>query len=100
MCGCWKSMGASRGTGQQSCNKLSSVITWMKLYARADVEDVARFDAFMAEFGFAIIEIDAQIMQAAAMLASERRRTGRKIALPDALIAATAPCWATAENQR
>lgn len=67
-----------------------SSITWMEVYAGADVDDAPRFDAFMAEFGFEIIEIDSEIMQAAAALVSERRRFGPKIALPDAIIAATA----------
>jgi predicted nucleic acid-binding protein len=67
-----------------------SSITWMEVYAGADVDDAPRFDAFMAEFGFEIIEIDAQIMQTAAQMVSERRRNGPKIGLPDAIIAATA----------
>jgi predicted nucleic acid-binding protein len=31
-------------------NPAISVITWMELYGGADVDDVPRFDAFMAEF--------------------------------------------------
>lgn len=71
-------------------NPAISVITWMELYGGADVDDVPRFDAFMAEFGFEIIEIDAEIMRAATTLMSERRRLGPKISLPDAIIQATA----------
>ncbi|CAN7586918.1 type II toxin-antitoxin system VapC family toxin [Pseudoduganella sp. LjRoot289] len=71
-------------------NPAISVITWMELYSGANPEDVPRFDAFMVEFGFEIVEIDAEIMHAAAALVSARRRTGRKIALSDAIIAATA----------
>jgi predicted nucleic acid-binding protein len=71
-------------------NPAISVITWMELYGGADVDDVPRFDAFMAEFGLEIIEIDAKIMQAAAALVSERRRMGPKIGLPDPIIQATA----------
>lgn len=67
-----------------------SSITWMEVYAGADVDDVPKFDAFMAQFGFEIIEIDANIMQLAAQMVSQGRRTGPKIALPDAIIAATA----------
>lgn len=67
-----------------------SAVTWMELYGGADVDDVPRFDAFMAEFGLEIIEVDAEIMRAAATLQSERRRAGKKIALPDAIIQATA----------
>lgn len=64
-------------------NPAISAITWMELYGGADVDDVPRFDEFMADFGFEIIEIDAAIM-------SERRRIGPKISLPDAIIQATA----------
>ena len=71
-------------------NPAISVITWMELYGGADVTDVPRFDEFMADFGFEIIEIDAEIMQAAATIMSERRRLGPKIGLPDAIIQATA----------
>ena len=67
-----------------------SGITWMELYGGADVDDVSKFDEFMADFGFEIIEIDAAIMRAAATIMSERRWTGPKIALPDAIIQATA----------
>ncbi|PWF54924.1 PIN domain-containing protein [Massilia glaciei] len=71
-------------------NPAISVISWMELYAGANVADVPRFDEFMADFGFEIIEIDAEIMQAAAALMSERRRSGPRIGLPDAIIQATA----------
>lgn len=71
-------------------NPAISAITWMELYGGADVNDAARLDAFMAEFGLIIIEIDAEIMRAAANIVSERRRVGPKIALPDAIIQATA----------
>ncbi|WP_093557017.1 type II toxin-antitoxin system VapC family toxin [Pseudoduganella namucuonensis] len=67
-----------------------SAITWMELYGGANADEIPRFDAFMAEFGLEIIEIDAEIMQAAAALVAERRRIGPKISLPDAIIAATA----------
>jgi predicted nucleic acid-binding protein len=67
-----------------------SCITWMELYAGADVDDVPRINAFMAQFEFNIIMIDDKIMAAAARIMSQRRRTGPKIALPDAIIAATA----------
>ncbi len=71
-------------------NPAISVITWMELYGGADVGDVPRFDDFMVEFGFEIIEIDAAIMRTAAGILSERRRLGPKIGLPDAIIQATA----------
>ncbi len=71
-------------------NPAISAVTWMELYGGADVDDVARFDEFMADFGFEIIEIDAEIMQKAATIVSERRRFGPKIGLPDAIIQATA----------
>ncbi len=62
----------------------------MELYGGADAGEVPKFDEFMADFGFEIIEIDADIMRAAASVMSERRRVGPKIALPDAIIQATA----------
>lgn len=71
-------------------NPAISVITWMELYGGADLTDVPRFDEFMVDFGFEIIEIDAVIMQAAAAIMSERRRLGPKIGLADAIIQATA----------
>ena len=67
-----------------------SAVTWMEWYGGADVDEVPRFDAFMAEFGLQIIDIDAEIMRVAAMLLSKRRRAGKKLALPDAIIQATA----------
>src|SRR5471030_189721 len=71
-------------------NPAISAITWMELYGGADVDDIPRLDDFMADFGIEIIEVDAEIMQAAAKLVSERRRHGPKIPLPDAIIQATA----------
>lgn len=71
-------------------NPAISVITWMELYGGANNDEVPKFDEFMAEFGFEIIEIDPEIMQTAASIMSERRRVGPKIALPDAIIQATA----------
>lgn len=67
-----------------------SVITWMELYGGADINDVPRFDEFMTDFGFDIIDIDADIMRTAAAIVSERRRLGPKMSLPDAIIQATA----------
>jgi predicted nucleic acid-binding protein len=67
-----------------------SAVSWMELYGGAEGHDVPRFDEFMADFGFEIIEIDAEIMRAAATIMSERRRLGPKIALPDAIIQAIA----------
>jgi predicted nucleic acid-binding protein len=67
-----------------------SSVTWMELYAGADVVDVPRFDTFMAQFGFEIIEIDVKIMKLAARIVSQARKSGPKIALPDAIIGATA----------
>jgi predicted nucleic acid-binding protein len=67
-----------------------SAVTWMEWYGGADVDEVPRFDAFMAEFALEIIDIDAVIMRAAATLVAKRRRAGKKIALPDAIIQATA----------
>lgn len=71
-------------------NPAISAITWMELYGGAEPDDVARFDSFIDEFDLEIIEIDADIMRAAAALASKRRRAGKKIALSDAIIQATA----------
>jgi predicted nucleic acid-binding protein len=65
-------------------------ITWMEFYGGASPEDVPRLDAFIAEFGFEIIEIDAEIRQASAALIAARRKNGRKIALSDAIIVAIA----------
>jgi len=67
-----------------------SAVTWMEWYGGADMDDVPRFDAFIVEFGLEIIEIDAEIMRTAAALVAKRRRAGKKIALPDAIIQATA----------
>lgn len=71
-------------------NPAISVITWMELYGGADIDDVPRFDEFMADFGFEIIDIDADIMRIAPSIVSERRRLGPKMSLPDAIIQATA----------
>ncbi|MES3022905.1 MAG: PIN domain-containing protein [Pseudomonadota bacterium] len=71
-------------------NPAISVISWIELYAGANSADVLRFDEFMVDFGFEIIEIDEMIRKEAAVLMSERRRAGSKIALPDAIIQATA----------
>jgi hypothetical protein len=62
----------------------------MELYSGADIDEVPQFDRFIDEFGLGIIEIDVEIMRAAATLASKRRRAGKKIALSDAIIQATA----------
>lgn len=70
-----------------------SVITWMEIYAGANVTEVPKFDVFMAEFGFEIINIDADIMKAAAELYEERRRRGPKIALPDAIPTSSKSGW-------
>jgi predicted nucleic acid-binding protein len=71
-------------------NPAISAITWMELYGGADIHDVPRFDEFMIDFGFEIIEIDTVIMRTAAAIVSHRRRLGPKISLPDAIIQATA----------
>lgn len=67
-----------------------SVITWMEIYAGANVTEVAKLDNFMADFGFDVIHTDNDIMREAASVRSESRRLGSKIALPDAVIIATA----------
>ncbi|NHZ84173.1 hypothetical protein F2P44_33740 [Massilia sp. CCM 8695] len=54
------------------------------------MDDVPRFDEFMVDFGLEIIETDARIMQATAVIMSKRRRFGPKIGLVDAIIQATA----------
>lgn len=67
-----------------------SVITWMEIYAGANVTDVPKLDSFMADFGFEVIHTNDDIMREAASIRSESRRLGPKIALPDAIIIATA----------
>ncbi|MES2295397.1 MAG: type II toxin-antitoxin system VapC family toxin [Pseudomonadota bacterium] len=67
-----------------------SVITWMEIYAGAKTSEVGRLDHFMSDFGFEIIHTDGDIMREAARVRSESRQIGPKIALPDAIIIATA----------
>lgn len=67
-----------------------SVITWMEVFAGANVTEVPTLDRFIADFGFEVIHTDDAIMREAARIRSDARRIGPKIALPDAVIIATA----------
>jgi predicted nucleic acid-binding protein len=67
-----------------------SVITWMEVFAGANVDEVPKLDRFIADFGFEIIHTNDDIMREAARVRSESRHAGPKIALPDAVIIATA----------
>ncbi len=67
-----------------------SVVTWMEVYAGATPNEVPRLDELMANIGFEIIQTDEAIMKLAAQIRGESIRKGPKIALPDAIIMATA----------
>lgn len=67
-----------------------SVITWIEAYAGASADEAPKFDNFLGRFGFEVIPIDEDVMKAAAELMASRLRRGRKIALADAVITATA----------
>jgi predicted nucleic acid-binding protein len=67
-----------------------SAITWMELSAGAKPDEVPKLDEFISGFAFEIIHTDDSIMTVAANLRAESIRQGPKIALPDAIIMATA----------
>ena len=67
-----------------------SAVTWMEIYAGATANDVPRLDELIVGVGFEIIQTDEAVMRAAAQIRGESLRKGPKIALPDAIIMATA----------
>jgi predicted nucleic acid-binding protein len=67
-----------------------SAITWMELYAGAKPDEVPKLREFISGFAFEIIHTDDSIMTRAANLRADSIRKGPKIALPDAIIMATA----------
>lgn len=67
-----------------------SAVTWIEVYAGASKDEFSTFDNFLGHFGFEVLPIDDRVMRAAAELSARRRQHGKKIALPDAVIAATA----------
>ena len=67
-----------------------SAITWMEIYAGATPEEVPVIDAMIKGTGFAIIHTDDEIARIAAQIRGESIRKRPKIALPDAIIMATA----------
>lgn len=67
-----------------------SAITWMEICAGAHTQDVPKLHAFFDEFGFEILHTNHQIMAGAAKIRGDSIRSGAKVALPDAIILATA----------
>ncbi|NRR29218.1 PIN domain-containing protein [Oxalobacteraceae bacterium] len=69
-----------------------SAMTWMEVYAGASRPgEGPDIDQFMRNCEFHVVPIDAELMHEAAKLVAERRHAGsKKIALTDAVIAATA----------
>lgn len=67
-----------------------SALTWMEVYAGATPDEVPRLDELIEEIGFEVIHTDDEIMKQAAQIRGESIRKGSKIALPDAIIMATA----------
>jgi len=67
-----------------------SVVTFAEVYAGANHREALRIKAFMTHFGFEVIHTDDLIMTLATALRRASVRNRRKIALPDAIIMATA----------
>lgn len=67
-----------------------SAVTWMEVYAGATPDEVPRLDELIANVGFEVIHTDDNIMKLAAKIRGESIRNGPKVALPDAIIMATA----------
>lgn len=70
-----------------------SAITVIELYAGVALKDKQEIASIMARVGFDIIHIDANIINIAARIRSASVRRRAKIALPDAIILATAQAW-------
>jgi predicted nucleic acid-binding protein len=71
-------------------NPAISVITFAELHAGMSYAEASKITAFLALFGFEVIHTDDNIMVFAAALRRDSVRKRRKIALPDAIILATA----------
>lgn len=67
-----------------------SVITFAEVYAGANPREALRIKKFMSQFGFEVIHTDDLIMMLATSLRRASVSNQRKIALPDAIIMATA----------
>jgi predicted nucleic acid-binding protein len=67
-----------------------SAVTWMEVYAGATQDEIPRLDGLIQDVAFEIIHINANIMALAAQIRGNSIRNGPKIALPDAIIMATA----------
>jgi len=67
-----------------------SAVTWMEVYAGATQDEIPRLDELIADVGFEVIHTDDEIMKLAAQIRGDSIRKGPKIALPDAIIMATA----------
>ncbi len=67
-----------------------SAITLIELYAGVALNDKQEIASVLARIGFDIIQIDANIISIAARIRSASIRRRAKIALPDAIILATA----------
>lgn len=67
-----------------------SAITWMEIYAGAQPEEVSAIDTLIHEVGFEVIHTNDEIARLAAQIRGDSIRAKRKIALPDAIIMATA----------
>nr|WP_229262887.1 PIN domain-containing protein [Duganella radicis] len=82
---------------QEAHNELSSwgnpaisVITFAEIYAGASSRETLKIKKFMDHFGFEVIHTDDLIMMLATSLRRASVHNRRKIALPDAIIMATA----------
>lgn len=67
-----------------------SVITFAEVYAGASAKEAIKVRKFMEHFGFEVIHTDELIMNLATAFRRASVRNRRKIALPDAIILATA----------
>lgn len=67
-----------------------SVITFAEVYAGATPREAIKIRSFMNHFGFEVLHTDDLIMTLATSLRRASVRNRRKIALPDAIIMATA----------
>jgi predicted nucleic acid-binding protein len=67
-----------------------SAVSVMEIYAGASRDDIPRLDRFVAQIRFEIIHTDDKIAKEAAAIRAGSRNNSRKIALPDAIIMATA----------
>ncbi len=67
-----------------------SAVTWMEVYAGARPEEMPAIDVLFKGVGIQIIHTDDNIMRLASEIRGESIRRGPKMALPDAIILATA----------